>query len=58
MQVEMNGGIIVAIAIFLIGIMATGLAIYYIRKGREERAQKNAEVEASDNESSATNGDS
>lgn len=41
MQVEMNGEIIVGIAIMLIGIMAIGLAIYYIRKGREERARNN-----------------
>ena len=41
MQVEMNGGIIVGIAIMLIGIMAVGLVIYYVRKGREERTQNN-----------------
>jgi len=58
MQVEMNGGIIVAIAIILIGVMGIGLAVYYIRKGREEQRQENAEADASDNGSSATNTDS
>jgi len=45
MQVEMNGGIIVGIAIMLIGVLVIGLLVYYIRKGRAERAQ-NAEADA------------
>jgi len=48
MQVEMNGGIIVAIAIVLIGILVIGLAVYYIRKGRAERAQANSEASVSE----------
>jgi len=45
MQVEMSGGIIVSIAIMLIVIMSIGLVVYYIRKGRAERAQ-NTEADA------------
>ena len=44
MQVEMNGGIIVGIAIMLIGIMVIGLLVYYIRKAREEQAQVKPET--------------
>ncbi len=43
MRVEMNGIAIVSIAIMLIGILAIGLIVYYIRKGREERARADAE---------------
>ncbi|MFC1602027.1 hypothetical protein ACFL3U_00505 [Pseudomonadota bacterium] len=57
MQVEMNGGIIVGIAIMLIGILAIGLVVYYIRKGREERARNN-EVDASSRAPSAMDTDS
>jgi len=42
MQVEMNGGIIVGVAIMLIGVLAIGLIAYYIRKGREERTPASA----------------
>ena len=44
----MNGGIIVAIAIMLIGVIGIGLIVYYIRKGRAERAQANAEKDTQD----------
>ncbi len=57
MQVEMNGGIIVVIAVMLIGILATGLIVYYIRKGRAERSQANAESSSSDERSAAVDAD-
>ncbi len=53
MRVEMNGGAIVIVAIMLIGLLAIGLIVYYIRKGREEQAQANAEASASDEKSAA-----
>ncbi len=53
MQVEMNGGVIVGVAIMLIGVLAIGLIAYYIRKGREERAQADAGVNATDDKSTA-----
>jgi len=58
MQVEMDGGIIVVIAVMLIGILATGLIVYYIRKGRaERRSQANAESSSSDEGSAAVDAD-
>ncbi len=53
MRVEMNGGAIVTVAIMLIGLLAIGLIMYYIRKGREERAKANAEANASDEKRAA-----
>ncbi len=53
MRVEMNGGAIVIVAIMLIGLLAIGLIVYYIRKGREEQAQANAGASASDEKSAA-----
>ena len=53
MQVEMNGEIIVGIAMLLIVVLAIGLIAYYIRKGREERTQASAGASATDGESTA-----
>jgi len=57
MQVGMNGGIIVIIAIVLIGILATGLVVYYIRKGRAERDQVDAEASSTDRKSAPVDAD-
>jgi len=48
MQVEMNGGIIVGIALMLIGVLAIGLIVYYVRKGREERIPASSEGEVAE----------
>ena len=52
MQVEMNGGIIVGVAIVLIGVLVIGLAAYYIRKGRAERSQAVSDADISKNTAS------
>ncbi|MCF6354092.1 MAG: hypothetical protein L3J26_03155 [Candidatus Polarisedimenticolaceae bacterium] len=53
MRVEMNGWAIVTVAMMLIGLLAIGLIMYYIRKGREERAKASAEANASDEKRAA-----